>query len=199
MSKLFAAVAFAALLPAVALAADHDPTKVPAGRYAVEPYHTRVRFDVDHMGFTNWSGDFTGAAGDLQLNPKNLAGTNLSVTVPTESVTTTNAKLDGELKSADWFDAAQFPTISFKTTKITPTGAGKADVAGELTLHGVTKPVVLKATFRGAGVNPLSKKYTVGFDAAGKIKRSDFGVTKYVPMIGDEVAIAISAAFEKQD
>lgn len=174
-----------------------NPAAVQAGAYKVEPNHTRVLFAVNHMGFSTWYGNFTHAAGALTLDPANPAGSSLSVTVPTGSVETTNTVLDGELKSADWFDAAKYPTITFKSSKVTVTGPGQADVAGDLTLHGVTKPVVLHAKFNAAGVNPLDKAYTVGFEVSGKIKRSEFGVTKYVPLIGDDVDIIISAAFEK--
>jgi polyisoprenoid-binding protein YceI len=115
------------------------------------------------------------------------------------SVTTTNTTLDGELKSPDWFDASAFPTITFKSTSVKFTGRGTADVAGALTLHGVTQPVVLKVTFRAAGPNAMSRRYSVGFDATASIKRSDFAVAKYVPLVGDEVEIIVSAPFEKQD
>ncbi len=178
--------------------ASRDAAKIEAGSYAVEPYHTRIQFSVSHMGFTTYFGDFTGASGTLTLNPKSAAASALDVSVPVDSVSTTNAKLDGELKSADWLDAGKYPTITFKSTKVTRAGANTAKVNGDLTLHGVTKPVTLTVTFNGAGTNPLDKKYTTGFEATGKIKRSDFGVTKYVPLIGDMVDITISGAFEKQ-
>ena len=85
----------------------------------------------------------------------------------------------------------------FKAEKITTTGKDTANVTGDLTLHGVTKPVTLKVKFNGAGVNVLDKKYTVGFDATGKIQRSDFGVKTYIPLIGDDLDLIISAAFER--
>ena len=84
------------------------------------------------------------------------------------------------------------------STKVTLTGASTAQVAGDLTLHGVTRPVVLDATFKASGVNMLTKAYTVGFEVKGKIKRSDFGVKTYVPLIGDDVDVVISAPFEKK-
>ena len=87
--------------------------------------------------------------------------------------------------------------MRFRATKITRTGPSTATVAGELTLHGVTRPVVFKAKFVGAGVNPLDKSYTAGFAASGVIKRSEFGVTTYVPMISDDVELTINAAFHK--
>jgi polyisoprenoid-binding protein YceI len=181
---------------AAAAPSNSNPAAVVAGTFKVEPSHTRVQFSVSHMGFTNWYGDFTGASGSLKLDPKNVGGSKLDITIPTVSIATTNAVLDGELKSADWFDAARFPSIHFVSTAVKQTGPATADISGDLTFHGVTRPVVLAARFNGAGVNPLSKAYTLGFDATTTITRSDFGVTKYVPLIGDDAVLRISAAFE---
>ncbi len=202
MTRLALAASAALLLAGPALAqpklADPSPAAVQAGTYKVEPAHTRILWSVSHMGFSTWYGDFTKADGQLTVDPKAPANDMVDVTVQTDSVSTTNAVLDGELKAADWFDAAKFPTIRFRSTKVTPTGPGRADVAGELTLHGVTKPVTLHAKFNGGGANPMSKAYTIGFEGAGAIKRSDFGVTKYVPLVGDDVTLILSAAFEKR-
>lgn len=175
-----------------------NPAAVEAGAYAVEPIHTRILFAVSHLGFTTWYGDFTGASGSLVLNPKQLAAARFEANVPIASVTTTNAKLDGELKGPNWFDASRFPTARFVSRKVTPTGPNRADVEGDLSLHGVTHPVTLHVTFNGAGVNPLDKAYTVGFDARGTISRSAFGVARYVPLVGDRVQLILSAAFERR-
>jgi polyisoprenoid-binding protein YceI len=177
---------------------SRDPASVQAGVYAVEPAHTRILFSVSHMGFSTWYGDFTGASGSLTLDPKAPAKSAVEIHVPVASVATTNAKLDGELTSDQWLDAGKFPEMTFKSEKVIVTGKDKADVEGQLTLHGVTKPLTLHATFNGAGVNMMDKHYTVGFEAKGQIKRSDFGVKTYVPLIGDEVDLILSAAFEKQ-
>ena len=177
---------------------SRDPASVQAGVYAVEPAHTRILFSVSHMGFSTWYGDFTGASGSLTLDPKAPAKSAVEIHVPVASISTTNAKLDGELKSDQWLDAGKFPEMTFKSEKVIVTGKDKADVEGQLTLHGVTKPLTLHATFNGAGVNMMDKHYTVGFEAKGQIKRSDFGVKTYVPLIGDEVDLILSAAFEKQ-
>ena len=181
-----------------AAVAQPKPAAVQGGTYAVEPSHTRVLFAVDHMGTSTWYGDFTKTSGALKLDAKSPAASHLEVSIATDSVSTTNAKLDEELKSADWFDAAKFPAITFKSTKVTVTGPDRADIAGELTLHGVTKPVVLHAKLKGSGPNPMTKAYTVGFDATGRIKRSEFGVTKYVPLVGDEVDLILSAPFVRK-
>jgi len=199
MTPLKSALLAAALIALPALASAQvttDPAAVKAGAYKLESTHARIQFRVDHLGFSEWNGDFSGAKGTGAFDPKNAAADVVDITIPVASVSTTNATLDGELKSADWFDAAKFPAITFKSAKVTPTGAGTAEVSGALTLHGVTKPVVLKVKFHGAGTNVLTHAYTVGFDAVTEIKRSDFGVTKYVPLVGDEVHITISAPFE---
>jgi polyisoprenoid-binding protein YceI len=200
----FRTLAASLLLSAVVLApsafaqANSDPAAVQAGTYALESSHARVLFATSHMGFSTWYGDFSDATGSLTLDPKRPATAVLNVSIPVASVSTTNAKLDGELKSAAWFDAAKFPTISFKSTKVAPTGPTTALVTGDLTFHGVTKPVTLEATFKASGANPMSKAYTIGFEVKGKLKRSDFGVATYVPLIGDEVELIISAPFEKK-
>jgi len=182
-----------------ALAQPAAPAGVQAGTYAIEPIHTRVLFAVTHTGNSTWYGDFTHASGTLTLDPKNPAASKLEVSVPVDTISTTNAVLDKELKGADWFDAAKFPTMTFRSTKITPSGPQSADVAGELTLHGVTKPVVLHAKLKGAGPSPLGHAYMVGFDATGRIKRSEFGISKYLPaVVGDDVDLILSAPFVKK-
>lgn len=178
--------------------ASADPAVVQAGSYKVESYHTQVGFSLSHFGFSQFSGFFSGATGTLQIDPARPAASKLEVTLPIGSVTTTVSKLDDELKGDQWFDAAQYPTATFSSIKVTPTGKGSATIAGNLTLHGVTRPVTLTAHFVGGGVNPLDKAYTIGFAATGTIRRSEFGVKTYVPMVGDEVKLTISGAFEKQ-
>ena len=199
MKRIFlAAIVAAGLTGAAPAQIVTTPAAVHPGAYTVEPYHTRVLFAVSHFGFTTYYGNFTGVTGSLTLDPKKPSDSKLSISIPTASVSTTNPVLDGELKSADWFDAAKYPAITFTSTSVTPTGHGNAKVAGDLTLHGVTKPVTLQVKFNGAGVNPIDKAYTAGFEVSGKVKRSDFGVTKYVPYVGDDVTLIISAAFEQK-
>lgn len=192
-------VSLIALTLAAPLAAQPvtGPAAVQAGNYKVDPSHVLVEFEVNHFGFSQYFGVFPAATGTLVLDPRNLATAKVDVSVPVERVSTTNAKLDGELRGADWFDAAKYPTIRFVSTKVTRTGKGTARIAGTLTLHGVSKPFVLDASFVGAGNNPLSKAYTVGFKATGSLKRADFGIGKYVPLVSDEVTLTIAAPFEK--
>ena len=194
-------VALLAAAPVVlhAQVSDPAPAAAQAGNYKVETSHTRVGFAVNHFGFSDWFGEFADVTGTLSIDPARIEKAKVAVTIPVATVSTTNATLDGELVSADWFDAETYPTIQFVSTKVVRTGERTADVTGNLTFHGVTKPVTLKASFNAGGVNPMSKAYTVGFNASGTIKRSDFGVTKYVPVVGDDVTLRISAAFEKAE
>jgi polyisoprenoid-binding protein YceI len=190
-------------LPGAALAQpappppNTNPADVQPGTYSLEPTHTRVLFAVSHMGFTTWYGEFTHVSGALTLNPKEVGASTLDITIPANTISTSNTKLDGELNSPTWLDTTKYPTITFKSTKIVRTGHDTAKVTGNLTFHGVTKPETLDVTFNAAGVNFLSKQYTVGFNATGTIRRSDFAESTYVPIIGDDVSLIISVGFVK--
>ncbi len=184
--------------PAMADMAKTEPSKVEAGTYKVEPNHTQIMFGVSHFGFTTYYGAFTATSGSLDLDPAKPSDSKLDVSIKVDSVAVQSAKLQDELKSDQWLDAAKFPDATFKSTKVTKTGATTATVVGDFTLHGVTKPITLDVTYVNAGPNPISKVYTAGFEAKGKIKRSDFGVKTYLPVIGDEVDLMISGTFEHQ-
>lgn len=186
----------AALLAICAAQAEPGLSSAKPGSYKVESYHTQVGFSISHFGFTYYSGLFSGATGTLQLDPAKLGTSRLDVSIPVDSVTTTVSKLTDELKGDKWFDTAKFPQAKFVSTQVVPSADGLT-VTGNLTLHGITKPVVLHVRFIGAGVNPIDKAYTVGFEATGTIKRSDFGVTTYLPAVGDEVQLNIAGAFEQ--
>jgi polyisoprenoid-binding protein YceI len=200
----------AAVLAGSALAQATPPTSVPAspaikaaprlprpGNYNVEPDHTEIMFGVKHFGFTMYYGIFSHASGTLALDPTNPSASRLEVSVPVSSVLTPSPRLNRDLQGAQWLNAASYPDMTFHSTTVTLTGADTAKVEGDLTLHGVTHPLTLEAKFNHAGENPLDHRYTVGFEAHGVIKRSDFGVSAYVPMVGDDVHVNISAAFER--
>jgi polyisoprenoid-binding protein YceI len=171
---------------------------VPPGTYEVDSKETLVRYGVDHMGFSEFWGTFPGASGTLVIDPKAIDATKLSVKVPVYQVETTNRELNGQLFSDEFFDAENYPWMTFTSTKVTRTGPKSLTVAGDLTMHNITKPIVLNVTFHGAGNNPFNgKDIFVGFDAKGVVKRSDFGLGKYVPIVSDATTITISAAFKK--
>lgn len=199
VTSMAAGAALATAAVALAYAQPVSPASVQAGAYNVDPYHTQVVFTVSHFGFTTFTGTFSSASGSLSLDPKNPAASKLKVTIPVSSALTTSPKLTEELKDPNWFDAAKFPEATFVANKVTVDGAGKATVTGDLTLHGITKPLTLQVAFQGAGVNPVDKKYTVGFEATGDIIRTEFGVKTYAPYVGDKVHLTIAGAFEKAE
>ncbi|HPW34055.1 MAG TPA: YceI family protein, partial [Arenimonas sp.] len=135
---------------------------------------------------------FNTVEGEFQFDAAKPANSTLNVKVPISSLDSGVAKLDAHLSSPDFFDAAQFPEATFKSTKVTAVGKGKLKLLGDLTIHGVTKPVTFDVTINGIAVHPMSKKPSAGFDAMTKIKRSEFGVGKYVPMVSDEITLRIT-------
>ena len=174
---------------------SRSPSAVPSGNYMIEPGHTQIMFSVLHFGVNPYMGTFSGASGTLMVDAGHPANDQLDVSVPIASVMTTSTRLNGELVSKMFFDGPDFPTMTFKSTRITPTGKTTARVTGDLTMHGVTRPITLSATFIAAGVNPMMHKLTVGFTGMGSIKRSEFGMGIMVPAISDETKITITAAF----
>ena len=167
------------------------------GRYVVDPAHTRVLFSVSHFGFSTYFGEFTGPHGTLVIpRSANDGASRLAVSVLVANVSTSNRTLDDELRSSDWLDAERFPLLAFESVSPVSLADNAFKVTGALSLHGVTREVTFDATFVGAGINPKKQVYTIGFDIRGRIRRSDYGVTAALPMIGDELGLIISAAFE---
>lgn len=174
-----------------------DLSKAKAGHYALDKSHAKVVFSINHLGFSTYYGFFTALAGSLDLDPAAPAKSALSVTINFAGMVTTDPELDQKLKSDSFFDVAKFPTATFKSTSIELTGEGTGKLVGDLTLHGVTKPVTLDVTFNGAGTPPMTQLYVVGFDAVGTLKRSDFGISNFIPLVGDEVELRISCEFDR--
>ncbi len=182
-----------------------DKSRVTAGTYAADPGHTMVVWEVDHFGFSKYSGIFGDVAGTLVIDPANPAAAKVDVTIPVAKVTTASAGLTSHLLRAgkdggkpDFFGAAPADAKFVSTAVVLDDDGDEAKVTGNLTLNGVTKPVTLDVDFHGAGTNPFNKKETVGFQAETTIKRSDFGISYGIPAVSDEVELEIHAAFEKQ-
>ena len=183
-------LALAALLGA-SFAAQAAPVT-----YKLDPTHTMVLFSWNHFGFSNPTANLGISAGTLVYDEANPAKSSVEVTMPLANLDTHVSALDEHLKKPDFFDAAKYPVVTFKSTRVEPLGGNKFKVTGDLTVHGVTKPVVLDATLNKAGMQPMLKVPAVGFDATGTIKRSDFGVGAYVPNVSDEVQIRITTEAE---
>ncbi len=180
---------------------------VPAGAYALDPAHASLIFRVNHLGFSNYTARFKRFDARLQFDPTNLAASKVVASVDVDSLETDfpdPAKLDfnAELKGAGWLDVARFPRMEFESRQVDETGVNTVRIHGDLTLHGVTRPVVLAATFNGgyAG-HPMDPNARIGFSAQGMLKRSEFGIAYGIPAPGttmgvsDEVTIVIEAEF----
>ena len=178
-------------------------TTAPAGeRYAIDATHSGVVFGWNHFGFSNPTARFDRIEGSVLLDKADLRRSSIAVTLPLEGLDTGVAKLDEVLKGPDFFDAARYPTITFKSTKVERAGENGLKIAGDLTVHGVTKPVILQARINKIGVFEIPgvvKAQAAGFDATTVIKRSDFGVTKYVPAVSDEIPVHITLDAKQVD
>ena len=161
-------------------------------RYDLDPNHTQVAFSWTHFGFSHPAGRFDKFDGDFRFDPADPTKSTVTVTIPIDSIDTGVAKLDAHLKGPDFFDAARYPTATFKSTHVERAGAHGLKVTGDLTLHGVTKPVVLDVVINKVGPHPMGGRAAAGFDARTTIKRSDFGISNYVPNVSDEIAISIT-------
>jgi len=168
-----------------------------ADTYKLDPNHTEVIFSWTHFGFSKPTGKFANAVGTASLDETSPAKSSVEVTFAVDGINTGVAALDTHLKSADFFDAAKFPTATFKSTKVDLTGKDTAKVSGDLTIHGVTKPVTLDVKLNKIAPNMRQVK-TAGFSATGLIKRSDFGIGNYVPAVSDEITLVITAEANKQ-
>ena len=164
-----------------------------ATTYTLDPNHTQVQFIWNHYGFTDLTGEFGKIEGTLEFDAADPTKASVNATIAIDSVDTNVKKLDGVLASGDYFNAAKFPAATFKSTRVekgaTP---DRLKVTGDLTIHGVTKPLTLDVKVTKVGEHPLRKAPAAGFDATATLKRSEFGVGAMIPMVGDEVELHIT-------
>ncbi len=192
LSRLsLSSIAAAALLIASAAHA------APAGTYKIDPVHSVAYFEVGHAGgISRFMGRFNDMSGELVVDTPEKS--KIKVDVKVDSVDTRSEGLDKHLKSPDFFNAVQFPMLSFASSAVALNGSGEGTVAGNLTLHGVTKPVTFKLKETGAGPGPKGDA-RVGYSASTTIKRSDFGIAYGIPKAAtDEVDLRINIEAIKQ-
>lgn len=162
--------------------------------YTFEPQHTQGVIRWNHLGFANPTAQFNTVEGTLDFDAADPTHSSVVVTIPLTSMSTGVPDLNDDFRSSDFFDFAKFPTATFKSSKVEKGAApGTLKVAGDLSLHGITKPVVLDVTINKIGTNPRNKVATVGFEAMATLKRSDFGLGLYVPQVSDEIQVHITA------
>jgi polyisoprenoid-binding protein YceI len=188
---MFRPIGLAAPLAVAASLALAAPS-LHAATYTLEPDYTQGVFRWNHLGFSSPAAQFAQGNGSLEFDPADPAKSSVTVTIPLASLNTGVPALDDDFRSTDFFDIARFPTATFTSTKVLKGGApDQLKVTGDLNLHGVTKPVTLDVTVVKIGTNPRSNLPTVGFDATTMLKRSDFGLGKYVPQVSDDIQLHI--------
>lgn len=186
----------AALLSACCLA----PAFAAPVEYAIDPNHSQVIVGWNHFGYSNIRGRFNVLEGSFVYDAENPAASSARATVLIESIDTGVDKLDAHLKSPDFFDVAKFAKAEFQSTKVEAAGEGKLALTGDLSIHGVTKPVTFQVTVNKIGDHPMKKIPAAGFDAHATVKRTEFGMPMAVPNVSDEITIDVTIeAFAKPD
>lgn len=180
-------------LGGVELAAKSD---APAGAYVIDKAHSSVNFRISHMGFSSYTARFTGIDATLNFDRARPEAMSVTATIDARSLQTnyplTDIDFDAQLTGSSWLDAAKYPAITFKSTSVVLTGPNTAKVTGDLTLHGVTKPVTLDVTFNGGyGAMPMDTAGSrVGFSGRGMIRRSEFGLAAGIPAPGTNLGVS---------
>lgn len=174
-----------------------DLAKIPSGPYKLDKSHASIVFKINHLGFSEYTARFDNFDATLDFDAKDPTKSKLQATIYPGSLNANDKVLEEKLEAPDFFNVAKFTTATFESTKIEKLSNDRGAVTGNFTLLGVTKPVILYVTFNGGGVNPFSKTDVLGFSAVGKFKRSDFGMSNYIPSVGDEVTLFIEAEFTK--
>jgi len=178
------------------------PAQVQADVWRLDPAHTEIRFSWDHLGLSRQSGEIREIYGKLDFSPTDPASGSVEVTALLSGLSTGVKALDRALESPDYFDAAQYPRITFKSTGLLPTGPKSAKLNGDLTIRGQTHPVTLETLWRYTGEHPMSPfnpvyrgKWVSGFSATSAISRSTWGLTQALPLVSDRIELTIEAEF----
>jgi len=159
--------------------------------YSFDKAHTQILFFVNHLGFSNSQGEFHDYDGHFLFDRGEPGKSSVDVTIQTSSIDMDDEKWDAHMKNADFFDVEKFPTMTFKSTGIDVTGENTANITGDLTILGVSKPAVLAVTHNKSDKHAFSGKFVAGFSATTTVKRSDYGMTYGLPLVGDEAQIRI--------
>ncbi|ALD03264.1 polyisoprenoid-binding protein [Acinetobacter sp. TTH0-4] len=160
--------------------------------YKIDPTHTATVFSWNHLGFSTPSANFTDIQGTINVDNEKPANSSVNVTIPVSSINSNVPALDKEFQQEGWFDAAKYPNITFKSTKLETKDKKHFKITGDLTVKGITKPVVLDAVLNKRGIHPMSKLDTVGFNATTSFNRSAFGIGNLVPNVGDKITVNIT-------
>ena len=195
----FSAFALLVTLAAPVAANHHEGFSVPSGNYALEDTHGYIVFSYSHLGFSKPHLRFDRFNVSLDADASKPAESKLSVTVDAASINSQVEAFDDHLNGADFFETEKYPEIAFVSTGMKRLEGDVFEVQGELTIKGVTKPVTLEATINKAANHPMQKKPTIGVSAKGTLLRSEWGLGKYAPAVGDEVTLDIQVELIKAE
>lgn len=190
---------FLTIAAVLAVSVFSRPAFAAVESYTFDNPHTQILFFVNHLGFSTSHGEFLGYDGHFTFDTDHPENSAVEIAIKTDSLDMNDEKWDEHMKSADFFNVEKFPEMTFKSTGIAVTGENTADITGDLTLLGVTKPVTLHVTHNKSGKHPFGDKYISGFSATASLKRSDFGMNYGLPVIGDEVDLHIEVEGVRQD
>ncbi|WP_040331183.1 YceI family protein [Acinetobacter rudis] len=160
--------------------------------YKIDPTHTATVFSWNHLGFSTPSANFRDIQGTIAVDNDHPEKSSVNVNIPVKSINTNVAIFDTKLQQSEWFNSAKFPVITFKSTKVETTDNKNFKILGQLTIKGITKPVVLTAVLNQQVQHPMLKVPAIGFNASTQIKRSDFDIAGYAPAVSDEIDIQIT-------
>ncbi|MBT8142503.1 MAG: polyisoprenoid-binding protein [Gammaproteobacteria bacterium] len=198
VNLILACVVLSGCLSFITPTVKTELSELRAGQYQLDKSHTSVVFKIGHMGLSTYVGRFNDFDASLDFDPENIQALQLDTLVYPASVDVNNAKLQNTLQESDWFATHEYPEIRFVTTEVKQGSGNQLLISGELTLRGISKSIELRSKFNGGAVNMLTAKYTLGFEASTTIKRSDFGMHEFIPLVADEVEIEIHAEFQKR-
>ena len=184
-------------VPALAEPTNRDPAKTPAGTYELDPRHAGLVLKIAHLGgFSRYTMRFNALTGGFTYDPANWAATKVTISIDPKSIDSEIPTFNKEI--AGFFEPEKYPAITFVSTAVTAGPDGRGTVTGDLTFHGVTKPVTLDAVFNGSGPGMMGAGTRMGFSGTGRIKRSDFGVTNAKQFAGDDVDLEFEIEFVKK-
>jgi len=176
---------------------SQNEARVPVGRYEVDPDHTSITFDIDHFKYSRFTIRFDRKQGQLDWSQGGLERSTAAITIDAASINTNVPLLDKMVKSDSMLDVSRYPEIRFASTHFERTGESRGTLTGDLTIRGVTQPVMLDVTFNGFAPDPLTKKDTLGFSADGHFSRAKFGLATWYPAVGDDIHVRVQAEFVK--
>ncbi len=167
--------------------------------YSFDKAHTQILFFADHLGFSKSQGEFLDYDGFFVFNPSAPAESSVEITINTDSINMDDERWDTHMKSGDFFDVEHYPTMTFKSTSIEILSEKTANITGDLTMLGVTKPIILSVMHNKSGRHPFNEKYVSGFSAHTTVQRSEFGMTYGAPLLGDEIEIRLEVEGVRED